>query len=111
VFTEEETTMYAVIRSGGKQYRVTPGQTIRLESVAGEGGAKGEFGGGLLVEKEREVEMGNTAGAESKNQATGLEQDRSKKILVFKKKRKKQYRRTQGHRQDYTAVRIDNIIV
>jgi large subunit ribosomal protein L21 len=102
--------MYAVIRSGGKQYRVAPGQTIRLERVAGEVGAKVELGNVLLVESEGNVQVGNPL-ANAKIEATVLEQDRSKKILVFKKKRKKQYRRTQGHRQDYTAVRIDNIIV
>jgi large subunit ribosomal protein L21 len=103
--------MYAVIRSGGKQYRVAPGQTIRLETVAGEVGAKVELGDVLLVENEGNVQVGSPLIANAKVQATVLEHDRAKKILVFKKKRKKQYRRTQGHRQDYTAVRIDNIIV
>jgi large subunit ribosomal protein L21 len=103
--------MYAVIRSGGKQYRVAPGQTVRLETVAGEVGAKVELGDVLLVENEGNVQVGSPLIANAKVQATVLEHDRAKKILVFKKKRKKQYRRTQGHRQDYTAVRIDNIIV
>jgi large subunit ribosomal protein L21 len=103
--------MYAVIRSGGKQYRVAPGQTIRLEAVAGEVGAKVELGDVLLVENEGNIQVGSPLIANAKVQATVLEHDRAKKILVFKKKRKKQYRRTQGHRQDYTAVRIDNIIV
>jgi len=103
--------MYAVIRSGGKQYRVAPGQTIRLETVAGEVGAKVELGDVLLIENEGNVQVGSPLIANAKVQATVLEHDRAKKILVFKKKRKKQYRRTQGHRQDYTAVRIDNIIV
>ena len=103
--------MYAVIRSGGKQYRVAPGQTIRLEKVAGDIGAKVELGNVLLVENEGNVQVGNPLVANAKIQATVVEHDRAKKILVFKKKRKKQYRRTHGHRQDYTAVRIDNIIV
>jgi large subunit ribosomal protein L21 len=103
--------MYAVIRSGGKQYRVAPGQTIRLETVAGEVGAKVELEDVLLVENEGNVQVGSPLIANAKVQATVLEHDRAKKILVFKKKRKKQYRRTQGHRQDYTAIRIDNIIV
>ena len=103
--------MYAVIRSGGKQYRVAPGQTIRLETVAGEVGAKVELGDVLLVENEGNVQVGSPLIANAKVQATVLEHDRAKKILVFKKKRKKQYRRTQGHRQDYTAVRIDSIIL
>jgi large subunit ribosomal protein L21 len=103
--------MYAVIKSGGKQYRVAPGQTIRLEKVAGEVGAKIELGNILLVENDGNVQVGSPLVANAKIQATVVEHDRAKKILVFKKKRKKQYRRTQGHRQDYTAVRIDNIIV
>jgi large subunit ribosomal protein L21 len=103
--------MYAVIRSGGKQYRVAPGQTIRLEKVAGEVGSKVELGDVLLVENEGNIQVGSPIVANAKIQATVLEHDRAKKILVFKKKRKKQYRRTAGHRQDYTAVRIDSIIV
>lgn len=103
--------MYAVIRSGGKQYRVAPGQTIRLEKVAGDVGSKVELGEVLLVENEGNVQVGSPVVANAKIQATVLEHDRAKKILVFKKKRKKQYRRTAGHRQDYTAVRIDSITV
>ncbi len=103
--------MYAVIRSGGKQYRVTPGQTIRLDSLAGELGSKVEFGEVLLVENDGNIQIGAPLVANVKIEATVLEHDRAKKILVFKKKRKKQYRRTKGHRQDYTAVRIEKILV
>ena len=103
--------MYAVIRTGGKQYRVTPGQTIRLESLPGDVGAKIELGDVLLVENEGNIQIGKPVVANAKIQATVLERDRAKKILIFKKKRKKQYRRTQGHRQDFTTVRIENIIV
>jgi large subunit ribosomal protein L21 len=103
--------MYAVIRSGGKQYRVAPGQTIRLEQLTGEVGAKVQLGDVLLIENDGNIQVGSPLIANAKVEATVLEQDRSKKVLVFKKKRKKQYRRTQGHRQDFTAVRIDNIIV
>ena len=103
--------MYAVIRSGGKQYRVAPGQTIRLEKVAGEVGAKVELGNVLLVENDGNVQVGNPLVANAKIEATVVEHDRAKKILVFKKRRKKQYRRTHGHRQDYTSVRIDNILI
>jgi large subunit ribosomal protein L21 len=103
--------MYAVIRSGGKQYRVAPGQTVRLEKVAGDVGAKVELGDVLLVENEGNVQVGNPLVTNAKVQATVVENDRAKKIIIFKKKRKKQYRRTNGHRQDYTAVRIDSITV
>ena len=103
--------MYAVIRSGGKQYRVAPGQTIRLEELSGEVGAKVQLVDVLLVENDGNVQVGSPLVANAKVEATVLEQDRAKKILIFKKKRKKQYRRTAGHRQNFTAVRIDNIIV
>ena len=103
--------MYAVIRSGGKQYRVAPGQTIRLESLPGDVGAKIQLGDVLLVENEGNIQIGKPLVANAKIEATVLEHDRAKKVLIFKKKRKKQYRRTQGHRQDYTTVRIENIIV
>ena len=102
--------MYAVIRSGGKQYRVAPGQTIRLEKVAGEVGAKVDLGGNvLLVENDGNIQVGSPLVANVKIEATVVQNDRARKVLIFKKKRKKQYRRTQGHRQDYTAVRIDSI--
>src|SRR5437016_3332950 len=103
--------MYAVIRSGGKQYRVAPGQTIRLETVAGDVGAKVELGNVLLVENDGNVQIGSPLLVNAKIEATVVEHDRAKKILVFKKKRKKQYRRTKGHRQYYSAVRIDSITV
>jgi large subunit ribosomal protein L21 len=103
--------MYAVIRSGGKQYRVAPGQTIRLEKVTGDVGSKVQLTDVLLVENDGKVQVGSPLVANAKIEATVLEHDRAKKILVFKKKRKKQYRRTAGHRQDYTAVRIDSITV
>ena len=103
--------MYAVIRSGGKQYRVTPGQTIRLEKAAGDVGSKLELKDVLLVQNEGDIQLGLPVLANAIVEATVLEQDRAKKIIVFKKRRKKQYRRTRGHRQNYTAVRIDKISV
>ena len=102
--------MYAVIQSGGKQYRVTPGQTIRLEKLAGDAGAKVELGNVLLLEDGGDLKTG-AALANVKVEATIIETDRAKKILVFKKKRKKQYPRTNGHRQSFTAVRIEKIVV
>ena len=103
--------MYAVIRSGGKQYRVTPGQTIRMERVAGDVGSKLELKDVLLVQNDGDSQLGSPVLANAIVEATVVEQDRAKKIIVFKKKRKKQYRRTRGHRQNYTAVRIDKISV
>ena len=102
--------MYAVIKSGGKQYRVKAGQTVRLEKLAGETGSKVQLGGVLMVEDGGEVKTGEPV-SNAKVEATILETDRADKIIVFKKKRKKQYRRTRGHRQSFTAVRIDKISV
>src|SRR5262249_9743658 len=107
VFSREDASMFAVIKSGGKQYRVTPGQTIRLEKVAGEVGSKVTLSEVLLVDNDGKLSVGAPLVANASIEATVVENDRSKKILVFKKKRKKQYRRTRGHRQDFTAVRID----
>ena len=101
--------MYAVIKSGGKQHRVKAGQTIRLEKLTGEVGSKVELGDVLMVEDGGNVQIGSPLKA--KVEATILETDRADKVLVFKKKRKKQYRRTRGHRQSFTAVRIDKISV
>jgi large subunit ribosomal protein L21 len=100
--------MYAVIKSGGKQYRVKAGQTVRLEKLAGEAGSKVQLGDVLMVEDGGEIKTGLSS---AKVEATILETDRADKIIVFKKKRKKQYRRTRGHRQSFTAVRIEKISV
>ena len=102
--------MYAVIATGGKQYRVKAGQTIRLEKLAGEAGARVELGDVLMVEDGGDVKTGAPL-PNAKVEATILESDRADKIIVFKKKRKKQYRRTRGHRQSFTAVRIEKISV
>jgi large subunit ribosomal protein L21 len=102
--------MYAVIRSGGKQYRVTPGQTLRLEKLEGEAGSKIQLGDVLMVEDGGKVQTGAPLPNVSV-EATIIQSDRSDKVLVFKKKRKKQYRRKRGHRQDFTAVRIEKISV
>jgi large subunit ribosomal protein L21 len=102
--------MYAVIRSGGKQYRVTPGQTLRLEKLEGEAGSKIQLSNVLMVEDGGKVQTGSPL-PNASVEATIIQTDRSDKVLVFKKKRKKQYRRKSGHRQDFTAVRIEKISV
>jgi large subunit ribosomal protein L21 len=98
--------MYAVIRAGGKQYRVAPGDVIRMETQAAKGG-KVEFGDVLAVS----AEPGSLVTGGSGASVTGevVEQGRGAKILVFHYKRKKQYKKLRGHRQDYTAVRITEI--
>jgi large subunit ribosomal protein L21 len=99
--------MYAVIRAGGKQYRVAPGDVIRVENQGDGTDGKVEFGDVLAVSGE----PGQIGKPESKALVVGeiMEQGRAKKILVFHYKRKKQYKKLRGHRQGYTAVRITEI--
>jgi large subunit ribosomal protein L21 len=101
--------MYAVIRAGGKQYRVAPGDVIRLESQGDGSDGKIEFSDVLAVSGE----PGQIARPQSAALVTGeiVEQGRGAKILVFHYKRKKQYKKLRGHRQGYTAVRITEIAV
>ena len=99
--------MYAVIRTGGKQYRVAPGDVIRVENQGDGSNGKIEFGDVLAVSGE----AGQIGKPQSEALVTGevMEQGRGEKILVFHYKRKKQYRKLRGHRQGYTAVRITEI--
>jgi large subunit ribosomal protein L21 len=99
--------MYAVIRAGGKQYRVAPGDVIRLENQGNGTDGKIEFNDVLAVSGE----PGQIARPQSAALVTGevVEQGRAAKILVFHYKRKKQYKKLRGHRQGYTAVRITEI--
>jgi large subunit ribosomal protein L21 len=101
--------MYAVIRSGGKQARVAPGDTLRLEKLAGEVGDSVELSDVLMLGEEGEPRVGTPLVAGAKVRGTILAQGRGDKIIVFKMKRRKGYRRKQGHRQSYTEVRIDAI--
>ena len=103
--------MYAVIRSGGKQHKVSKGDVLRIEKLDKKVGEKVEFEEVLLVGGEKAaVKIGQPIVPDAKVVATVMGEGRSKKILVFKKKKRKQYRRTQGHRQSYTSVKVDEII-
>jgi large subunit ribosomal protein L21 len=99
--------MYAVIRAGGKQYRVAPGDVLRLETQAGNKDGKVEFGDVLAVS----ASAGEIVRPESGALVTGqvLGDGRAKKILVFHYKRKKQYKKIAGHRQPFSSVRITEI--
>ena len=101
--------MYAVIRSGGKQHRVQPGGKIRVEKIDGDVGAKVELKEVLMIEKDGEITVGDPLIAKAKVSAKILAQDRATKIIVFKMKRKKQYRRKRGHRQAFTELLVDKI--
>ena len=101
--------MYAVIKTGGKQYRVAPGQSVQVETLPGDVGAQVEFNRVLAVMDGDNVKAG-AAVSGAKVRGTITAQDRGDKTLVFKFKRKKQYKRTIGHRQNYTQVEVSEIL-
>jgi large subunit ribosomal protein L21 len=101
--------MYAVIKTGGKQYRVAPGDTIRIERVEGQVGEDVTFGSVLAVHNgEKKILHGDDA---SKATVTGkiVAQDRGKKVIVLKFKKTNQYKIRRGHRQNYTSVKVSEI--
>ena len=100
--------MYAVVRTGGKQYKVSPEQKFRVEKLAGEIGDTIELDDVLLTSGES-VKIGTPCVEGAKVVGTITDQARGPKIVVFKLKRRKNYRRKQGHRQDYTEIRVDKI--
>lgn len=102
--------MYAVIETGGKQYRVAPGDVIQVETLPGEVGSEIELGRVLtLVNDSNEVVTGEALGG-ARVKATISGHGRGDKVIVFKFKRKKQYKRTIGHRQNYTEVTVNEIL-
>ena len=103
--------MYAVIETGGKQYRVQPGDSLQVETVPGEAGAEIDLGRVLAVVGDDAQLLTGESIASAKVRATISKQGRGDKVLVFKFKRKKQYKRTIGHRQNLTRVTIKEIVV
>jgi large subunit ribosomal protein L21 len=102
--------VYAIIRAGGKQYRVAEGETIYVESLATPVGESITLGEVLMVAGEGDkTQVGAPFLSGAKVAATVVESGRGEKIRVFKYKKRKHYRRTRGHRQGYTALRIDRI--
>jgi len=101
--------MYAVIETGGKQYRVAPGEAVEVETLVGDVGAEVEFDRVVAVMDGDAVKAGSAlSGARVKGTITA--HGRGQKILVFKFKRKKQYKRTIGHRQHFTELRVNEIV-
>ena len=101
--------MYAVIRTGGKQYRVAKDDVISVEKLAGEPGATVEFSDVLMVGDGEGSTAGTPLVAGAAVSATVVEHKRGDKIIIFKKKRRHNYRRKNGHRQAITVLRIDAI--
>lgn len=101
--------MYAVIRTGGKQYRVHEGDIIRVEKVQADQDSTLEFTDVLAVSDDNDLKVGTPLVEGAKVEAKVLNQGKAKKIIVFKYKPKKDYRKKQGHRQPYTEVQITKI--
>jgi large subunit ribosomal protein L21 len=101
--------MYAVVRSGGKQLRVSPGDLVRVERIAGSVGDRVELAEVLLVAGEGEPRVGRPLVPGARVLATIAEQGRGPKIRIFKLRRRENYRRRIGHRQGYTALRVESI--
>ncbi len=102
-------TTYAIVNTGGKQYRVQPGDTIRVESLSGDEGDLVELEDVRMVSDEGQVTLGSPTVAGAKVTAEILGRGKAKKIIVFKYKAKTRYRRKNGHRQLYTELRITDI--
>ena len=103
--------MYAVFRTGGKQFRAEPGKKIRIPTMEVEPGDSVTFDDVLLASDGKNVQVGAPVVKGAKVKAEVVNHGRDRKIIVFKRKRRKGYRRKQGHRQGYTEIRIDEILV
>ena len=101
--------MYAVIATGGKQYKVEEGKTLTIEKLPGTVGDEVSFDNVLMFSDGENVKIGQPAVENATVKGRIVEQRKAKKILVFKYKRRKRFRKTQGHRQQYTSVKIDSI--
>ena len=101
--------MYAIIRTGGKQYQVAPGERVRVEKLAGDVGETVELADVLMIADGGNVKVGQPIIEGAKVTAQIIEQGKAKKVLVFKKKRRKGYKVKRGHRQLFTALEIKEI--
>jgi large subunit ribosomal protein L21 len=102
--------MYAVIQTGGKQYRVKSGEQIKIELLPEQVGTAVSFDRVLMLGEGEGVKVGTPFVAGAKVKATVVAQGRGEKLRIFKLRRRKHYQKTQGHRQSYTEVRIDEIV-
>lgn len=103
--------MYAVIETGGKQYRVSPGDVVFVNKLEGDTGTPVEFDRVLAVSTDSNQMIAGAEANSARVRGTIQKQTRAPKVIVFKFKRKKQYKRTIGHRQDLTVVSISEIVV
>ena len=103
--------MYAIVASGGKQYKVHKGEILRVEKIPGEAGDSVSFDKVLMFSDGKTVNIGRPLLDNVMVKGHIVQQEKAKKIIVFKYKRRKRYRKKQGHRQQLTAIMIDNIEV
>ena len=101
--------MYAVIKTGGKQYRVAAGEKLKIEQIPADVGAQITLDQVLMVGEGESVKVGNPLVAGATVTATVVSHGRGVKVKIFKLRRRKHYQRTQGHRQNYTEIRVDVI--
>jgi len=101
--------LYAIVKTGGKQYRVEEGQVLRVERLLGAAGESVKLGDVLFLADGDATRLGSPSVEGASVTGTVLEQGRGAKVRVFKYKKRKHYRKTRGHRQEFTAVRIDKI--
>jgi large subunit ribosomal protein L21 len=102
--------MYAVVKTGGKQYRVSPGDSIDVEKLPYEVGERVELDQVLLVAHDSDAQIGQPLVDGAKVRATVTRQAKGRKVIIFKYRPSKRYRRKKGHRQQYTRLRIDEIV-
>ena len=102
--------MYAVIKTGGKQYRVVAGEKLKIEQIPADVGAEINLDQILMVGEGESVKIGTPLLSGASVKATVLAQGRHKKVTIFKMRRRKHYQKHQGHRQNHTEIRIDTIV-
>ena len=103
--------MYAIIKTGGKQYRISPGDVLRVERLPGERGDEVILDQVLMVTDGVAIQVGQPLVPNATVRTQIVRQAKGKKVLIFKKKRRKNYRRKQGHRQLFTALQINEIVL
>lgn len=101
--------MYAIVQTGGKQYRVQPGEVLQVESLPGKAGETVELTQVCLIGGDKGIQVGKPWVDKASVKAEIVRQGRTRSIMIFKKQRRKNYRRTKGHRQGFTQLRITGI--
>ena len=102
--------MYAVIKTGGKQYKVAPGEKLKVEQIPADVGAEVVLDQVLMIGEGESVRLGQPTVAGATVKATVVAHGRGEKVRIFKMRRRKHYQKRQGHRQNYTELKIDSIV-